>query len=237
LLAPRLRRSSLDRDREQDCFRDLLSSANVDVADDRLGDVVGFVVLEIEIEQASLVRLCRLQLGDVRLGRIQFAGKIVIGLFKLGVGRRLALCVGGRRRDKTESALADKDTSPAWNGVVPVQRSFVANEKEVIGIEQQGRATRRHAATPPSPVMNSRRRIRHPSCRVIGTLSRSGLHAKGPLPLPREASSLNRPRATTPKPLYGLPCGFPVRSLPTSERSACKTEPGRRRGSPGNAEP
>jgi hypothetical protein len=29
--------------------------------------------------------------------------------------------------------------------------------------------------------MNSRRRIRHPSCRFIGTLSRSGLHAKGPL--------------------------------------------------------
>jgi hypothetical protein len=37
-------------------------------------DVVGFVVLEIEIEQASPVRLCRLQLGDVRLGRIQLAG-------------------------------------------------------------------------------------------------------------------------------------------------------------------
>jgi hypothetical protein len=50
LLAPRLRRSSLDRDREQDCLRDLLSSAKVDVADDRLGDVVGFVVLEIETE-------------------------------------------------------------------------------------------------------------------------------------------------------------------------------------------
>jgi len=54
----------------------------------------GFV-LEIETEQASLDRLCRLQLGDVRPGCIQFAGEIVIGLFKLGVGRRLAL--GGRR--------------------------------------------------------------------------------------------------------------------------------------------
>jgi hypothetical protein len=34
----------------------------------------------------------------VRLGRIQFAGEIVIGPFKLGVGRRLAHGVGNRRR-------------------------------------------------------------------------------------------------------------------------------------------
>jgi hypothetical protein len=72
-----------------------------------IGDVVGFVVLEIETEQASLVRLCRLQLGDVRPGCIQFADEIVIGLFKLGVGRRLALGVGGRRRVEHRAAPDD----------------------------------------------------------------------------------------------------------------------------------
>jgi hypothetical protein len=48
---------ALGLDRLQNRTSDLLGPAKVDVADDRLGDVVRFVVLEIETEQASLVRL------------------------------------------------------------------------------------------------------------------------------------------------------------------------------------
>jgi hypothetical protein len=41
---------ALGADRLQNRTSDLLGPAKVDVADDRLGDVVGFVVLEIETE-------------------------------------------------------------------------------------------------------------------------------------------------------------------------------------------
>jgi hypothetical protein len=43
--------------------------------------------------------------------------------------------------------------------------------------------------------MNSRRRIRHPSCRIVVTLSRAGLHEKGPLPLPGEGGAMRQSAA------------------------------------------
>jgi hypothetical protein len=54
------------------------------------------------------------------------------------------------------------------------------------------------ATAAPSPAMNSRRSISHPSYRFVGTLSRSGLHAKGPLPWPGEGGRMPGPASGQP---------------------------------------
>jgi hypothetical protein len=61
------------------------------------------------------------------------------------------------------------------------------------------RAASGHAATAPAtPAMNSRRRIRHPSCRIVGNPIAVGLAAKGPLPLPCEGGRMPGPASGQP---------------------------------------